>query len=96
MKARYGDRAHTVLNNHRAPVLLSGIKDPATLDHISRLVGDSEIARHSTTTDATGRRSTTEGVQYRRWLPTTRCVPCPRATVFWCTALPPARLQLRP
>jgi type IV secretory pathway TraG/TraD family ATPase VirD4 len=97
IKARYGDRAHTVINNHRATLVLSGVKDPATLDHISRLVGDTEIDRHSTTTDATGRRSTTEGIQYRRLAPDQALRSMPegdRLLVYG--ALPPARLQLRP
>lgn len=61
VKARYGDRAHAVINNHRATVVLPGVKDPATPVHVSRLVGESEVVRRSTTTDASGRRSTTEG-----------------------------------
>ena len=69
MKVRYGDRAHTVINNHRATVVLAGIKDPTTLEHVSRLVGDSEVIRQSTTTDATGRRSTTQGLQSQRLAP---------------------------
>ncbi len=88
MKARYGDRAHTVINNHRATVVLSGVKDPSTLEHVSRLAGDSEVTRHSTATDPTGRRSTTEGLQYRRLAPTTPCAPCPTAKACSSTAPP--------
>jgi type IV secretory pathway TraG/TraD family ATPase VirD4 len=97
MKARYGDRAHTAINNHRATVVLSGMKDPATLDHVSRLVGDSEVTRHSTTTDATGRRSTTEGVQYRRLAPdhALRSMPEGEGLLVY-GALAPSRLPLRP
>ena len=57
--ARYGARAPTVLNNHRAKLFLPGIADPDTLDHASRLVGDEEVVVPSVTRDPTGRRSTT-------------------------------------
>jgi type IV secretion system protein VirD4 len=88
---------HSVINNHRATVVLSGVKDPATLDHVSRLVGDSEVTRHSTTTDATGRRSTTEGVQYRRLAPdhALRSMPEGEGLLVY-GAMAPSRLRLRP
>lgn len=66
ISTRYGDRALTVVNNHRAKIALSGISDPKTLDYFSRLVGDSEVSRCSTTTDATGQVSVTDATQYRR------------------------------
>jgi type IV secretion system protein VirD4 len=40
IKAVYGDRAQTVLNNHQAKLFGTGIADDATLDYVSRLVGD--------------------------------------------------------
>ncbi len=43
ISARYGERAATVVNNHRAKVVLSGISDPATLDHLSHLVGEEDV-----------------------------------------------------
>ena len=49
--ARYGERAATVVNNHRAKVFLSGIADPRTLDHASHLVGDEELLVPSVTRD---------------------------------------------
>ena len=97
MKARYGDRAHTVINNHRATIILPGVKDPATLEHVSRLVGESETARRSTTTDASGRRSVTEAVQSQRLAPehSARSMPEGDALLIY-GASPPARLRLRP
>lgn len=42
MEGRYGDWAHTILNSHRATMLLPGIKDPATFEHASPPVGDAD------------------------------------------------------
>ena len=97
MKARYGDRAHTIVNNHRATVILSGVKDPATLEFASRLVGESEVIRPSTTTDSSGRRSTTEGPHTRRLIPdhAIRAMPGGRALLLYGST-PPAELWLRP
>ena len=45
LRARYGaDRAHSILNNHPAKLILPGITDPETVDLLSRLVG-----RHAVT-----------------------------------------------
>lgn len=59
IRGRYGARAPTVLNNHRAKLFLPGIADPDTLEYASRLVGDEEATQPSVTRDPTGRRSTT-------------------------------------
>jgi len=97
LRARYRDRAHTVLNNHKATVILSGSKDPATLEHVSRLVGDARMTRESTTTDAEGRTSTTEGADYRRLAPdhALRLMPPGQGLLIYGT-LPPTRIQVRP
>jgi type IV secretion system protein VirD4 len=47
VQSRYGDQAETVVANHRAKVLLSGITDQATLMLVSELLGD-ESLRHPT------------------------------------------------
>ena len=59
VRARYGARAPTVLNNHRAKLFLPGIADPDTLDYASRLIGDEEVTQPSVTRDPRGARSTT-------------------------------------
>lgn len=95
--ARYGSRAATVVNNHRAKVVLSGISDPATLEHVSTLVGDEEVSQDATTTDAEGRRSTTRSVTSRRLAPAAdlrRIRPGQGVLVYG--HLPPARIRLRP
>ncbi len=49
INARYGSRAATVANNHRAKLFLSGISDPSTLDYASHLIGDEEVLLPTTT-----------------------------------------------
>jgi type IV secretion system protein VirD4 len=65
VEARYGKRAATIVNNHRAKVFCSGIADPATLRYASQIVGDGEFRQRSNTTAAKGRGSATEGSTYR-------------------------------
>jgi type IV secretion system protein VirD4 len=95
--ARYGTRAATVVNNHRAKVVLSGISDPATLEHVSLLIGDEEVPHSSTTTDPDGRRSTTASVGPQRLAPADALRRIrPGEGVLIYGHLPPARLSLRP
>lgn len=94
---RYGDRANTVVNNHRAKIVLSGISDPSTLDHVSRLVGSEEISSTSTTTDGSGSTSRTESKQEKNLAPSDvvrRIKPNEGLLIYG--ALLPARLILRP
>lgn len=97
VRGRYGARAPTVLNNHRAKLFLPGIADPDTLEYASRLVGDEEVTQPSVTRDPTGRRSTTSTTMQRRLLPPEelRCLPRGQAVLVYGT-LPPVRLRLRP
>jgi type IV secretion system protein VirD4 len=97
VRARYGSRAPTVLNNHRAKLFLPGIADPDTLEYASRLIGDEEISLPSETRDPQGGRSTTSTRGPRRLLPPEelRCLPRGDAVLIYGT-LPPARLRLRP
>jgi type IV secretion system protein VirD4 len=97
VRARYGNRAPTVLNNHRAKVFLPGIADPDTLDYASRLIGDEEVTQPSFTRDLRGGRSTTSTTGPRRLLPPEdlRCLPRGRAVLVYGT-LPPVQLRLRP
>jgi type IV secretion system protein VirD4 len=95
IKGRYGARAPTVLNNHRAKLFLPGIADPDTLEYASRLIGDEEVAHPSVTRDGRGARSTTSTPVARRLLPPEelRCLPRGSAVLVYGT-LPPARLRL--
>lgn len=97
VRGRYGQAAGTVVNNHRAKLLLPAISDLDTLDLASRLVGDEEIDRDSHTTDATGRRSATTASHWRRLLPPELANRLGDGeAVLLYGNLPPARLRLRP
>lgn len=65
IEARYKERARTVVNNHRAKVVLSGISDSGTLEYVSKLIGEEEIDSTSVSISAQGERSTTESTQQR-------------------------------
>jgi len=97
VRSRYGARAATVVNNHRAKLFLPGIADPDTLDHASRLVGDEEVTQPSVTRDRLGAQSTTTATGLRRMLPpeSLRCLPRGRGVLVY-GSLPPARITLRP
>ena len=46
-RERYGRQALTVINNHRARMLMSGVADMETLRYFSELVGDEEVKDRS-------------------------------------------------
>jgi len=95
--ARYGKRAQTIINNHRAKVFASGIGDPDTLRYISQVVGDGEFRQRSETAGEQGRASSTEGSMYRE-LASAAVVRGgrPGSAVLVYGHLPPAKLALRP
>jgi type IV secretion system protein VirD4 len=66
---RYGDRAATVLNNHRAKVFLSGLADLGALELGSKLIGEQALVEHHPSSDSEGRRSLAESTVYRPLLP---------------------------
>jgi len=97
ISARYGARAASVINNHRAKILLSGVGDPATLEALSSLVGDSADCEASETLGADGARTTTESVAHRRLAPADslrRIAPGHGLLLYG--HLPPVQLALRP
>jgi type IV secretion system protein VirD4 len=97
VEARYGKRAQTIVNNHRAKVFASGIGDPSTLDYISRVVGDGEFRQRSETAGDQGRGSSTEASTYRALAPANVVRGArPGTALLVYGHLPPARLSLRP
>jgi type IV secretory pathway TraG/TraD family ATPase VirD4 len=98
INAVYGrDRAPTIVSNHRAKVILSGIADGQTLDYVGRLLGDEEIQQTSSTSGAEGRRSTTESVAYRNIAPANVLREMrPGNGLLVYGHLAPARIRLRP
>lgn len=97
LQARYGQRSGSVVNNHRVKIFLSGIADPATLEHASALIGAGASPQRTTTVDARGGRSTSEAPVVRPLAPADglrRMVPGTAVAVSG--HLPPVRLRLRP
>jgi type IV secretion system protein VirD4 len=94
--ARYGHRATTVVNNHRAKLFLSGISDPSTLDYASHLIGEELVHLPAVTHGARNAPSTTFSPSDRKLAPPDslrRIAPGEGVLVYG--ALPPARLHLR-
>jgi type IV secretion system protein VirD4 len=95
VKHRYGRLAETVVNNHRAKVLLSGLSDPSSLEYMSRLIGEAAETEESRTT-GDGRSSTTERTAYRRLAPLSALRQVkPGQGVLIYGHLAPTRLKLR-
>jgi type IV secretion system protein VirD4 len=96
LRARYGQRAQTILNNHTAKLFGAGISDPETLSYITRVLGQGEYKQPSVTDGELGRKSRTEATTYREFVP-----PTVIREAAWGSALllygrlPPARIKLR-
>ena len=93
VRARYGERAATVVNNHRTRVVLSGLADPSTSDLLSSLVGTTDQRRGRGI-----RMKNDSGTSDRRLLIEPYEI---RGMPQYCGVvvsgrLPPARLVLRP
>ena len=97
VKERYGARALTIVNNHRAKLIGSGIADPDTLDYAARVLGDEEITQISSTAGQEGRASTTQSTTYRSLAPAhVLRQATPGTAVLIYGSLPPAQIRLRP
>jgi type IV secretion system protein VirD4 len=96
--AVYGrDDAPTIVSNHRAKVILSGIADPRTLEYVAGLLGDEQVQHLASTRGADGRRSTTESVVYRTLAPAhTLREMRPGNGVLVYGHLPPTKIAMRP
>jgi type IV secretion system protein VirD4 len=95
--ARYGRRSATIVNNHRAKLIGSGISDPETLTWASRVIGAGEFEQRSQTAGERGRRSTTQGDTYRDLAPAGVLREGELSTaVLIYGSLPPAQIRLRP
>jgi type IV secretion system protein VirD4 len=93
---RYGRRAATVLNGHRAKLFLSGQADADSLELASRLIGDEQVTQTSHTANGDGRASVTASTAYRRLAPMELLRQLrPREAVLLYGHLPPARVRLR-
>jgi type IV secretion system protein VirD4 len=97
LRERWGARAGSIVNNHRARIIGAGIADPDTLDYVARLLGDAEIRQVSSTAGADGQGSTTESSGFRALAPANVLREGrPGRAVLVYGHLPPAELELRP
>jgi type IV secretion system protein VirD4 len=69
LEARYGAKASTILNNHRAKLFLSGLADLSALELGSRLIGERQQVEQSHSMGSDGRHSVNESPLYRPLLP---------------------------
>jgi len=94
-RSRYGQQAETVVNSHRARMLLPGIADLETLRYFAGLTGEEEARDRSHTTGAGG---TTRSTSRRRRpliaAEALRQLPDRHALLLY-GRIPPTRLQLR-
>lgn len=73
IEAIYQRQASPLITNHGTKILFAGISDKPTLDYVTGIVGDEEVAQRSANSDVhlggPGRRSIGEATQHRRLLP---------------------------
>ncbi len=97
VNACYGQRARTILNNHRAKLFGTGISDPDTLTYISQVVGPAEFSQLSRTAGRQGHNTTTEATAYRDLTPPSVVREAdPRSALLIYGHRPPAKLAWRP
>jgi type IV secretion system protein VirD4 len=96
IEARYGARAATLVNNHRAKLACSGVSDPPTLERFSLLAGEALVPEHTETAGPGRSYSRTTAQGSRRLLPADalrRLVPGDAVLVYGHRA--PAVVHLR-
>src|SRR6266498_2978840 len=69
LEARYGAKASTILNNHRAKLFLSGLADLSALELGAKLIGERQTVERARSMSVDGRHSVNESVGYRPLLP---------------------------
>ena len=69
LEARYGPKAATILNNHRAKLFLSGLADLSALELGAKLIGDRQSIERARSMGSDGRHSVNESVGWRPLLP---------------------------
>ena len=96
-RSRYGRQAETMVNSHRARMLLPGVADLDTLRYFSDLVGEEEVRESSRTTGAGSGGGTRTSSRRRRPLlaaEALRQLPDRHALLLY-GRLPPAQIALR-
>ena len=94
-RSRYGQQAETVVNSHRARMLLPGVADLETLRYFAGLVGEEE-ARDQTRTTGAGGTSRSTARRRRPLLAPEALRQLPeRHALLLYGRLPPAQIRLR-
>jgi type IV secretion system protein VirD4 len=94
-RSRYGRQAETVVNSHRARMLLPGVADLDTLRYFSGLAGEEETRETTRTTGAGGGTRTT-GVRRRPLIaPEALRQLRPGSALLLYGRIPPAQVRLR-
>jgi type IV secretory pathway TraG/TraD family ATPase VirD4 len=97
LEARYGPKASTILNNHRAKLFLSGLADLSALELGARLIGDQALTERNRSMGSDGRHALNESTQYRPLLPVEDLRRLrPGEGVLLYGHLRPTPIQLRP
>ena len=97
LEHRYGPRAATVLNGHRAKVFLSGLADLGALELASKLAGEQALRERTRQVDHDGRTSVGESTSYRPLLPLDELRQlAPREAIVLYGHLKPTQVRLRP
>ena len=97
VSSRYGTRAATIVNNHRAKLFGTAISDAETLAYVSRLIGAGEFEQRSRSSGERGRHSETQGDTYRDLAPANLVRERrPGSALLVYGHLPPAQIALRP
>jgi type IV secretory pathway TraG/TraD family ATPase VirD4 len=94
-RSRYGRQAETVVNSHRARMLLPGVADLDTLRYFSGLAGEEEL-RETTRTTGAGGASRTSGVRRRPLIaPEALRELRPGHALLLYGRIPPVQIRLR-
>ncbi len=99
LQARFGRRAGTIVNNHRAKLAGRGISDIETLNYFTHLIGSGEFEQRSfsTSSDRHSRHSQTQGNTYRELAPALVLREIKSGSVLIVYgSLPPTTVNLRP
>ncbi len=94
-RSRYGKQAETVVNSHRARMLLPGVADLDTLRYFSGLAGEAEVRDTTRSTGAGGANRTTGHRRQPLIAPEALRQLAPGEALLLYGAIPPARLRLR-
>ena len=94
---RWGARADTIVNNHRAKLFGPGVSCVRTLDYLRRVLGDAELDVVSRTVEGRGGHATTRSTTFRPLAPPNALRERAGESMLLVYGnLPPAVVQTRP